>query len=518
METYSNRNLAEELRNNEDLYRSLFENMLNGFAYCRMIYNQGIPEDFIYLNVNKAFEEQTGLKNVVGKKVSEVIPNIRTSSAELFETYGRVALSGKPETFEIYLPSLDMWFLISVYSPKKEHFVSVFDVITERKKMENKLQHESGMRNILLENLPCIAMILKKESKEIVYSNEAARKVGAVPGQKCYEICAQRDNPCTFCQAQEMWKTGNSQRLEVEYRGKWYEGRWVPLTNDLYVHYIFDISEQKRSEEELRKSNEALKIKTEHAKEMADEAQKANTAKSEFLATMSHELRTPLNSVIGFSELMMMELTGEHKEYAELIYGSGQHLLVLIDDILNLSKIEAEKIDLKTEPYALSKIIEKIEFMMRPFAAEKNLTFEIHTINQLPKYIITDSNRLEQCLVNLINNAIKFTEKGHVYINISSKNRDGKPYISFEVEDTGIGIACEFQEKIFESFVQEDGTMSRQYGGTGLGLTISKKLANVLGGDIKLISEKGKGAIFTLTIPVNIDAAIHIMELAANEI
>jgi PAS domain-containing protein len=136
----------ELLRSSEELYRSLFDNMLNGFAYCRMLFSQAAPHDFIYLAVNEAFTTLTGLKDVVGKNVTEVIPEIRESDPGLFEIYGWVALSGIPERFEMYVASLKMWFWISVYSPKKEHFVAVFDVITERKLAEEALQESKENR------------------------------------------------------------------------------------------------------------------------------------------------------------------------------------------------------------------------------------------------------------------------------------------------------------------------------------------------------------------------------------
>jgi two-component system chemotaxis sensor kinase CheA len=220
---------------------------------------------------------------------------------------------------------------------------------------------------------------------------------------------------------------------------------------------------------------------------------------------MSHELRTPLNSVIGFSEILTLELAGEQKKYAELIYGSGQRLLLLISDILDLSKIESEKVNLKTERCSLSKIIARLEYMMRPFAEEKKLEFKINITDDLPEYINTDENRFTQCVANIVNNAIKFTETGHVFINISTSERGENTFIVFEVEDTGVGIAPEHHQKIFESFVQEDGSMSRRYGGVGLGLTISRNLVKLLGGNITLKSEKGKGSTFTITLPLPID-------------
>lgn len=134
--------LGQEIANSEKLYHSLFENLLNGFAYCKMEFDAGKPADFIYLNVNKAFEQLTGLKDVIGKKVSEVIPGIQQSDPQLLITYGRVAETGNPETFEVFLEALQMWFFVSVYSPEKGYFVAVFDVITERKKTENKLHEQ----------------------------------------------------------------------------------------------------------------------------------------------------------------------------------------------------------------------------------------------------------------------------------------------------------------------------------------------------------------------------------------
>jgi signal transduction histidine kinase len=364
---------------------------------------------------------------------------------------------------------------------------------------------DSSMLNVLLNNLPCIAMIIRRDSRQIVYSNTAAKQLGAEPGKKCYETFAHRSQPCLFCRAEKALKSGQNEECQIEHNGKWYECRWTPLNDDLYVHYIFDITEHKRTEEKLRKSNEALIIKSEQATELALEAQKANTAKTNFLAAMSHELRTPLNSVIGFSEILTLELTGEHKKYAELIYSSGQSLLLLISDILDLSKIESEKIDLQLKSCSFNKIIAQLEYMFKPLADEKKLEFKINITDDLPEYIKTDENRFIQCIANIVNNAIKFTETGYVHINISTNKRCENVYIVFEVQDTGIGIAPEYHQKIFESFVQEDSSASRRYGGVGLGLTISRNIAKLLGGNITVKSEKHKGSTFKITLPADVD-------------
>ncbi|MDD2784345.1 MAG: PAS domain S-box protein, partial [Sulfuricurvum sp.] len=173
---------AEEyLRESEARYRTLFEAMLNGFAYCQMIYEEGLPVDFLYLNVNKAFEQQTGLKNVVGKRVSEVIPGIRQSDPELFERYARVAVSGIPEQFEIYVESLKMWFFLSVYSPRMGYFVAVFDVITERKRAEQALRDEVTRRRILMESSHDGIAVINQDFKIVEANRCFATMIGYTP-------------------------------------------------------------------------------------------------------------------------------------------------------------------------------------------------------------------------------------------------------------------------------------------------------------------------------------------------
>jgi PAS domain S-box-containing protein len=243
-------------------------------------------------------------------------------------------------------------------------------------------------------------------------------------------------------------------------------------------------------------------------KQAKKQAEDANATKSEFLANMSHEIRTPLNSIIGFTEILLREdLPAQHKEQLTTIYNSGRHLLQLINDILDLSKIEAGKMTIEMTKCSLADIIARIESMMHSFAAEKGIDFAINEKSRLPANILTDSARVSQCLINLVNNAIKFTKQGHVYVNISMEDHNGKWFIRFEVEDTGIGISSEYQQKMFESFSQEDGSTSRKYGGTGLGLSITRKFAELFGGTITLTSEKDKGSVFAFVIPANIDMA-----------
>jgi signal transduction histidine kinase len=241
---------------------------------------------------------------------------------------------------------------------------------------------------------------------------------------------------------------------------------------------------------------------------MAAHADEANNAKSEFLANMSHEIRTPMNAIIGFSEMLAEgNLSDEQKEDINIISESGHNLLRIINDILDFSKIEAGKLNVEIIDYSLAELFNYIESMIIPKAEKKGIEFKIIKSTNLPLKICTDQVRLRQCLINLIGNAIKFTEKGYVHLIVSVEKRHNQPYTRFDVEDTGIGIANNTQQKIFDPFEQADGSITRKYGGTGLGLAITKQLTELLGGEITLTSEVGKGSIFSIIFPENLDSA-----------
>jgi signal transduction histidine kinase/ActR/RegA family two-component response regulator len=276
-----------------------------------------------------------------------------------------------------------------------------------------------------------------------------------------------------------------------------------------------NITERKHTEEQLRSAkeeaesascemnrlNRQLDAAARRANHLAQGAMDANKAKSQFLATMSHEIRTPMNSILGFSELLAEEsLSESQKEYVQLIHNSSNTLLTLINDILDFSKIEAGKLTLERTETPLHVLLEEMESMFRPTASVKGLELAVLQCEEIPQTIWTDPVRIRQCLINLINNAVKFTQQGHIYVNVSSKQQQDKIVIQFDIEDTGVGIPLNKQSNIFEMFVQADNSTSQKYGGTGLGLTITKKLAEMLGGDLTVISQPGVGSVFTLTI------------------
>ncbi|HEX4477039.1 MAG TPA: response regulator [Polyangiaceae bacterium] len=246
--------------------------------------------------------------------------------------------------------------------------------------------------------------------------------------------------------------------------------------------------------DDLAHAHEAVRLKSESA-------DRANRTKSEFLANMSHELRTPLNSSLILAKLLTENrdgnLTVEQIRFAETIYGAGNDLLAMIDDILDLAKIEAGKLDVRIEDVPLGRLRSELSRTFEPVAAERKLRFEVRVADDAPAFIRTDGQRLAQILKNLLSNALKFTENGEVSLTVTAQ----ADKFRFVVRDSGVGIHESQLGMIFDAFQQADGTTNRKHGGTGLGLSISRDLAHFLGGEIAVSSERGKGSTFTLTLP-----------------
>ena len=284
---------------------------------------------------------------------------------------------------------------------------------------------------------------------------------------------------------------------EEEHEGarKFMQVSYIPEVNEqgkVYGVIILatDISEHRRVEEELKQAKEA--------------AEAANSAKSSFLANMSHEIRTPLGAVLGFSELIVHSNLSEQDRasYAAVIRRNGEFLSSIINDILDLSKVEAGKFDIEIQQVSTQEIVIELSSLLNLLATEKGIALQITPVEVLPPTIRTDPLRLKQILLNIVGNAIKFTEKGRVKVTIQSQaGMDGLVRLAFVVEDTGLGISEEQAGKLFAPFIQADASTKRRFGGTGLGLILSKQLAKLLGGDVVLTSSQiNVGSIFTITI------------------
>ena len=276
------------------------------------------------------------------------------------------------------------------------------------------------------------------------------------------------------------------------------------------------IGELKKLNEEYQKQNEKIKKQNDtlvklhnDLKEQADEleiqkekAEESTKLKSQFLASMSHELRTPMNSILGLTELILekADMSPKNHERLEVVLNSGRRLMTLINDILDLSKIEAGKMEIRVEDVLLEEMIGEISSSITPLVMNKGIDFKIERNTNTRVVIKTDRGRVVQVLINLLGNAVKFTDKGSVKLSVSVQDSER---LVFDVEDTGIGVSEADQKVIFEEFRQADGSSSRRYGGTGLGLSICKKISDLLGGNLTLKSELGKGSVFTFNIPLN---------------
>ena len=262
------------------------------------------------------------------------------------------------------------------------------------------------------------------------------------------------------------------------------------------------------SERSLEISSKELTELNKELRKASEKANTANEAKSQFLANMSHELRTPLNAIIGFSELIMEEYrnleTNEIITSLERIHLSGNHLLVLINDILDLAKIESGKMKLNLETFNLKDILLDIEGISIPLVEKNHNTFTMHYENEIDN-VFMDKLKVFQIMINLISNATKFTNKGEITLSLEKNEKKATTWISFILTDTGIGISKAQQEKIFSPFVQAHYSGNKQYEGTGLGLSIVKKICDLMGGFVSCKSKLNQGSTFIVELPTKVD-------------
>lgn len=364
-------------------------------------------------------------------------------------------------------------------------------------------QHERKVEGVLL-----IGSIQPFSAKALNFFNEIRSNVGTVVNgiknrKKLQELYEETQSQAEELQAQHNELENINAELEAQTEKLQASEEELRVQQEELIEMNETLEERAKL---LEEKNQLVFERNLEIQRKAEELEQSTKYKSEFLANMSHELRTPLNSILLLSRLLVentsKNLTLDQIEYAQVIHGSGNGLLALIDEILDLSKIEAGKMDLVYQQLPVQEVMEDMRSLFDPIAKEKDLKFEIAIDPNLPSQLDTDKLRLEQILKNLISNALKFTSDG--YVKLEAKLSDAQTnHIAFSVTDTGIGIMPEKQNIIFEAFQQEDGSTRRKYGGTGLGLSISRELAKLLKGEIQLDSTPGKGSVFTLIIPLN---------------
>ncbi|NNC87387.1 MAG: PAS domain-containing protein [Akkermansiaceae bacterium] len=386
---------------------------------------------------------------------------------------------------------------------------AVFWEVTKQKAVEAALDNERFLLRSLLNNVPDSIYFKDKESRFIRTSSGLAEKFGVesaddLIGKSDADFFTEEHAGPARADEQRVMSTGEPVLAKVE-KETWEDGRetWCSTTKlplrdvDGEIVGTFgitrDITDLVRIENELREAKEA--------------ADAASVAKSDFLANMSHEIRTPMNAIIGMTELLMdTELTQTQREYMSMVMQSGENLLTLINDILDFSKIEAGKMELDQSVFNLRESIGDTMKSLAIRAHDKGLELAFSVDPGVPRALVGDVTRLRQIVVNLVGNAIKFTAKGEVVLDVRTKElRDDSALLHFSVSDTGIGISPDKRDKIFESFQQADTSTTRGYGGTGLGLAISTRFVELMDGSIWVESEEGKGSCFHFTARCQVD-------------
>ena len=377
-------------------------------------------------------------------------------------------------------------------------------------------QHEAEQRfERLFQKNPALMALSDLPGRCFVDVNEAFLQTtgytrGDLVGKNSSELGLFQDPAEQTVIATRLATEGSISNLELKVRRKdgvvlhgLFSGEVISSQGKQYfLTVMIDITARKRVEEKLREANQRLEAATGRAREMAARANLASKAKSEFLANMSHEIRTPLNGVIGIAALLLdTDLTDEQQRYAETIRASGEQLLVLLNDILDISKVEAGKLALEHLAFDLREVLAEVEDGLSLRAAERQVDLSCAIAPAVPLLLRGDPARLRQVLSNLVGNAIKFTRQGKVSVGVSlERETSAHGELRFSVRDSGIGIAPEHLELLFQKFTQVDASTTRQYGGTGLGLAICKKLVDLMDGTIGVESEIGRGSEFWFTV------------------
>jgi signal transduction histidine kinase/CheY-like chemotaxis protein len=324
----------------------------------------------------------------------------------------------------------------------------------------------------------------------------------------CDVMCGERE-PCAECPVSRTVLSGavSHQELRLEVDGS-------PRT--IYATCMPIKSHENQVDEAMLMLQDLTDLEV--LRRSKDQAESANRAKSEFLANMSHEVRTPMTGVLGMTGLLLdSNLTDEQREYVRIIQTSGEALLTIINDILDFSRIEAGRMTIDPIPFDLNNAIDEVVTLVGEKAAKKGVELIVRYAPGVPQRVVADAGRIRQVLLNLVGNALKFTERGHVMVSVE-RTDDGGPLarIRFSVEDSGIGIDADKLDTVFEKFTQADGSITRRYGGTGLGLSISKQLVELMNGEITVSSMPGQGSTFTftLTMPVSDDEPVCAPALA----
>ena len=551
--------VRKKIEESEAKYRSLFNSIDAGFCILEVLFNENeMPHDYRFLEANNAFEKQTGLIDAVGKTMKEMVHGLEQY---WFDIYGRIAKTGKPERFENEAKALSSYYEVYAFPVGEagENRIGVlFNDITERNQTEEKIResekqlafdladakklqtfstqiiHEENI-DLLYEQLVDAAIALmhsdmasiqlyhpeKKQLELLTFKGfhpEAAAHWQWISTDSKSVCCAAMSNGersiVSDLEKDELTaKTGGMNYYQLSGIRAVQSTPLISRNGDLVgmisTHWrkphkpserklqLFDVLARQAADLIERKKTEE---KLMEAKIFAENATKS---KQQFLSNMSHEIRTPLNSILGFANVLLKtELGEEQKEFLHAIKTSGNSLNLLINDILDLAKVDAGRMTFVEQPFEIHKSIKSILYSFDLKIKEKNLELIKEYDSKIPSILLGDSVRLNQIVLNLISNAVKFTHKGKIILIVKLLHEDEENVnIEISVSDTGIGIATDKINSIFNLFEQAELSTSNSYGGTGLGLAIVKQLIEEQGGSISLKSKLGEGSTFSFILP-----------------
>jgi PAS domain S-box-containing protein len=374
---------------------------------------------------------------------------------------------------------------------------------TERRRVQEALQESERRLRFLFEEIPNIAVQGYNSTREAIFWNRASEKLYGYSkkvalGRRIEELVLPPDRRTEMVRDYDNWARTGQPVPSGEMMKHAADGRKVPVyccqlatlnqhgAREMYVIDV-DLSELQRANDELLVAKE--------------NAERANRAKSEFLANMSHEIRTPMNGVMGMTHLLLeTDLTAEQRDSIQTVMDCTQELMRIIDELLDISRIEAGEVRLQPEPFNVRETVEKVVLLFADRALRKGVEILVDIAANVPQRLMGDSGRVRQIIINLVGNALKFTPSGKIWIRMGADRIDSGWNLSIEVQDTGIGMAPELQGRIFEKFIQGDSSSKREYGGTGLGLAISRQLVRLMGGEIGVESEPTKGTLFRFNL------------------
>src|SRR5256712_5871218 len=411
----------------------------------------------------------------------------------------------RPQLIAIVLIALFAWGMDRVHARANRTFAERVRAAALLELTSQELARQHAYLDTLLQSVPVAIAVIDRERRirnlnrqfTVLFGYESSEAVGRPLDEL---VVPETQRAASRELEQRVWQgeivTADTDRLHRD-------GRLIPVrlsaayaqeaTGEVVIVRYEDITQRKRAEAAIR--------------EARDVAERAAHARSAFLANMSHEIRTPMNAVLGFVELVLdTELAPEQRRALELVRTSSAALLTILNDILDYSKIEAEHLELEAVPFHLPQVVHATATLLAVRAREKHLELTVDVLPDVPQMVRGDPTRVRQVLMNLIGNAIKFTDQGEVDVSASVVRRDGGgATVQFRVRDTGIGISPEQLGTIFQEFTQADASMTRRYGGTGLGLAISRRLVALMGGELAVTSEVGRGSEFTFALPFPIE-------------